>query len=133
FGGGLRKLLDCLQRWRLDHLGVFPYEAEQGSVAADFPGQVEKDIQEERFTRVMELQAEISAQRLEQYAGRKELVLVEGLSQETELLLEGRTRYQAPDIDGCVLINDGTANPGDLVTVEITEAHTYDLVGGIVS
>ncbi|MCI5124490.1 MAG: TRAM domain-containing protein, partial [Candidatus Electrothrix sp. AR5] len=77
--------------------------------------------------------AEISAQRLQQYVGKKEVVLVEGVSQETELLLEGRTRYQAPDIDGCVFINDGTASPGDIVTVEITEAHTYDLVGGIVS
>ena len=128
----LENLLDCLQRWRLDHLGVFPYEAEQGSLAADLPGQPAKEIREERYARVMELQAAISAQRLEQYAGKKETVLVEGLSRETELLLEGRTRYQAPDIDGCVLINEGTANPGDIVTVEITEAHPYDLVGRIV-
>lgn len=127
------KLLDCLQRWKMDHVGVFPYEAESGSVAADLSGKVEMKIREERYARVMELQAEISAQRLEQYVGRKELVLVEGVSQETELLLEGRSRYQAPDIDGCVFINDGTANPGDIVTVEITEAHTYDLVGGIIS
>lgn len=129
----VQRLLDCLQRWRLDHLGVFPYEAEQGSVAADFPEQVKKEIREERFARVMELQAKISAQRLKQYVGKKELVLVEGVSRETDLLLEGRSRYQAPDIDGCVLINDGTANPGDILTVEITEAHTYDLVGGIIS
>jgi ribosomal protein S12 methylthiotransferase len=129
----VQKLLDCLQRWRLDHVGVFPYEAEQGSVAADLPEKVDSEIREERFARVMELQAEISAQRLQQYVGKKEVVLVEGVSQETELLLEGRTRYQAPDIDGCVFINDGIASPGDIVTVEITEAHTYDLVGGIIS
>jgi ribosomal protein S12 methylthiotransferase len=129
----VQKLLACLQIWQLDHVGVFPYEAEQGSVAADLPEQVDSNIREERFARVMELQAEISAQRLEQYVGKKELVLVEGLSRETELLLEGRTRYQGPDIDGCVFINDGTASPGDFVTVEITEAHTYDLVGGIIS
>lgn len=129
----VQKLLACLQTWQLDHVGVFPYEAEQGSVAADLPEQVDSNIREERFARVMELQAEISAQRLQQYVGKKELVLVEGLSRETELLLEGRTRYQGPDIDGCVFINDGTASPGDFVTVEITEAHTYDLVGGIIS
>lgn len=80
----------------------------------------------------MGLQAEISTQQLKQYVGKKEPVLVEGVSQETDLLLEGRTRYQAPDIDGCVLINDGTARPGDILTVEITETHTYDLVGRIV-
>ncbi|WP_339134894.1 MAG: 30S ribosomal protein S12 methylthiotransferase RimO [Candidatus Electrothrix sp. GW3-4] len=127
----IEKLIDCLQRWRLDHVGVFPYEAEQGSIAADLPEKVERKVREERFAQVMEVQAEVSAQRLEQYVGRKEVVLVEGVSQETDLLLEGRTRYQAPDIDGCVFINDGIANPGDIVTVEITEAHTYDLVGGI--
>lgn len=129
----LEKLLDCLQRWQLDHVGVFPYEAEQGSLAADFSDKVDKEIQEKRFAQVMELQAKISANTLTQYVGKKEVVLVEGVSKETDLLLEGRTRYQAPDIDGCVLINDGTADSGDLVTVEITEAHIYDLVGGIIS
>jgi ribosomal protein S12 methylthiotransferase len=128
----VQKLLDCLQRWQLDHVGVFPYEAEQGSIAADFSEKVTRELREERFARVMELQAEISAQRLQQYVGKKELVLVEGISRETDLLLEGRTRYQAPDIDGCVFINDGTASPGDIVTLEITEAHTYDLLGGII-
>jgi ribosomal protein S12 methylthiotransferase len=54
------------------------------------------------------------------------------LSRETDLLLEGRSVYQAPDIDGCVLINDGVANPGDIIQVQITEAQIYDLVGGIV-
>ncbi|MCI5158997.1 MAG: MiaB/RimO family radical SAM methylthiotransferase, partial [Candidatus Electrothrix sp. AUS1_2] len=129
----LRKMLDCLQRWQLDHVGVFPYEAEQGSPAAELPGKRSGKIREERYGRVMELQAEISAQKQEQYVGKKERVLVEGLSRETDLLLEGRTRYQAPDIDGCVFINEGTASPGDIVTVDITEAHTYDLVGGISS
>ena len=60
-------------------------------------------------------------------------MLVEGLSRETDLLLEGRTRFQAPEIDGCVYINEGEASPGDIVTVRVTEAHIYDLVGGIVS
>jgi ribosomal protein S12 methylthiotransferase len=59
--------------------------------------------------------------------------LVEGFSRETDLLLEGRTRFQAPDIDGCVLINEGETSPGEIVDIEITEAQTYDLVGRIVS
>jgi ribosomal protein S12 methylthiotransferase len=54
------------------------------------------------------------------------------VSRETDLLLEGRTRYQAPDIDGCVLINEGDTRSGEIVEVEITEAQTYDLVGRIV-
>ena len=63
---------------------------------------------------------------------RIEPVLVEGLSKESDLLLEGRTRYQAPEIDGCVYITSGMVNPGDIVSVQITEAHTYDLVGEVV-
>ena len=57
---------------------------------------------------------------------------MEGLSRESDLLLEGRTRHQAPEIDGCVYITEGTANPGDIVKVRISETHTYDLVGEIV-
>jgi ribosomal protein S12 methylthiotransferase len=66
------------------------------------------------------------------YVGRNEQVLIEGYSSETDLLLEGRTRFQAPEVDGCVYITEGEACPGDIVSVNITEAHVYDLVGGIV-
>jgi ribosomal protein S12 methylthiotransferase len=126
------ELLDCLQRWKLDHVGVFPFEVEDGSVAAGFAEKIDEEEKQQRFQRVMELQAGISKSRLQQYVGREEQVLVEGLSRESDLLLEGRTRYQAPDIDGCVYINEGTANPGDIAKVRITEAHIYDLVGGII-
>ena len=61
-----------------------------------------------------------------------EQVLIEGVSGESDLLLEGRTRFQAPDIDGCVLITAGQVNSGDLVPVRITEAHVYDLVGEVI-
>lgn len=128
----VRGLLDCLERWQLDHLGVFPYEDEDGTPAADFTPKVPDEEKQERFERVMELQAEISRQRLQRYVGKEEEVLVEGLSEETDLLLEGRTRFQAPEIDGRVYINEGTASPGDIVRVRISEAHTYDMVGGII-
>ena len=127
------ELLDCLQSWQLDHVGVFPYEDEEGAPAADFQPKVSEEVKQERFARVMELQAKISQQRLRRLVGREEEVLVEGVSQETELLLEGRTRFQAPEIDGCVYINEGEASPGEIVKVRIAEAHIYDLVGGIVS
>ncbi|WP_417912614.1 30S ribosomal protein S12 methylthiotransferase RimO [Candidatus Electronema sp. TJ] len=127
------ELLDCLQRWQLDHVGVFPYEDEEGAPAAEFQPKVPDEVKQERFARVMEAQAAISQQRLRRLVGREEEVLVEGLSQETDLLLEGRARFQAPDIDGCVYINEGEASPGELVKVRIAEAHVYDLVGGIIS
>jgi ribosomal protein S12 methylthiotransferase len=63
-------------------------------------------------------------------------VLFEGESTESELLWQGRTETQAPDIDGCVLINDAPEDfvpvPGEMVNVLITEAQQYDLVGRIV-
>ena len=127
----VEELLDCLQRWQLDHVGVFPYEDEEGSPAAGFADKVDDDEKQLRYQQVMELQAEISRKKLQQYVGREVEVLVEGLSRESDLLLEGRTRYQAPDVDGCVYINEGIADPGDIVMVRITEAHIYDLVGGI--
>jgi ribosomal protein S12 methylthiotransferase len=80
----------------------------------------------------MALQADISIERQQRFVGRIEPVLVEGVSEESELLLQGRTRFQAPEIDGCVYITSGVVNPGDIVPVRITEAHPYDLVGEVV-
>ena len=80
----------------------------------------------------MEAQAAISEQRQQRFVDRIEPVLIEGVSGESDLLLEGRTRYQAPEIDGCVYITSGEVNPGDIVSVRITEAHTYDLVGEVI-
>ena len=80
----------------------------------------------------MKQQGRISLRRNKQLVGSRQRVLVEGPSPESDLLLRGRTEGQAPEIDGGVLINEGTASLGDFVIVEITEAHPYDLVGRIV-
>jgi len=128
----LDELIKFLEDTRLDHVGVFPYANEEGCGSELFPGQVDDDEKLARRERVLEVQAKISAEIQKKYIGREELVLVEGVSRETDLLLEGRTRFQAPDVDGCVYINDGTASPGDLVKVLIEDSQVYDLVGGIV-
>lgn len=128
----VEELLAFLRDVRLDHVGVFPYANEEGCASEHMPGQVDE---EEKFVRrdlVMDVQSAISAEIQGKYVGKMEQVLVEGVSAETDLLLEGRTRFQAPDVDGCVYINDGIASPGDLVTVLIEESQVYDLVGGIV-
>ncbi len=127
----VRQLEKFLKQYRIDHVGVFSYTNEEGALSEFFKEQCPEEVKEERMTRVLELQAEISGQILQKYVGKTVPVLVEGLSRETDLLLEGRTVYQAPDVDGCVYINDGIANPGDIVNVRITEAQVYDLVGGI--
>lgn len=77
----------------------------------------------------MELQAEIALAKNMELVGKTLPVLIEGVSRETDLLLEGRTERQAPEIDGCVYINEGTCKAGEIVNVTISEAHPYDLVG----
>lgn len=121
-----------MQQVRFDHVGVFPYANEEGCASEKLPGQLPEEEKIRRRDHLLDLQADISADILKKYIGRTESVLVEGLSSETDLLLEGRTRYQAPEVDGCVLINDGIANPGDIVQVKITDAQVYDLIGEIV-
>ena len=122
-------MIECLNRWKLDHVGIFRYEDEDGCAAFHFFPKIDEEVMRRRYAEVMEVQADISRQKMKRYIGRIETVLIEGLSRESDLLLEGRTRFQAPEIDGCVYITAGEANGGDLAEVRITEAHTYDLVG----
>ena len=129
----VQQLGEFMREQELAHVGIFGYSNEEGCAAYDLPKQCSEEEKNERRQRLMELQGEISLVRNQAMVGKVEKVLVEGWSRETDLLLEGRTRFQAPEIDGCVYINDGVANPGDLVDVRITEAHPYDLVGEIVA
>lgn len=122
---------EFLRDQQLDHVGVFAYAREEGAPSARLKPQVPAREKKRRVNRLLKLQAELSARRLERFVGKVEPVLIEGVSSESDLLLQGRTRFQAPEVDGCVLINDGMANPGDIVQVLITEAMTYDLLGGI--
>jgi len=126
------EMIACLEEWKIDHVGIFQYADEEGSPANLFPDKVTEEEKQHRYHRVMEIQAAISESRQQRYVGRAEPVIVEGLSEESDLLLEGRTRYQAPEIDGCVYITSGTASPGEIRMVRITEAYTYDLIGEII-
>jgi len=128
----IQQMEGFLKQYQMDHVGVFSYTNEEGARSEFFKAQCVEEVKQERMQRILELQAGISKEILRKYIGQTVPVLVEGLSRETDLLLEGRTVYQAPEIDGCVYINDGIANPGDIVQVRITEAQIYDLVGGII-
>jgi len=123
------QLIDFLKRWRLTHVGVFPFQDENECRAHNLDGKISDTEKRRRYEAVMAAQAEIRETVSRSYIGRVEPVLVEGVSEETDLLLVGRTRYQAPEIDGCVYINEGEVNSGEIVQVRITEAHVYDLVG----
>src|SRR5262249_48978852 len=117
---------------RFERLGVFQYSDEEGTAAYDFADKVPQKIIERRWREVMAIQKRIHREQSGSMVGRRLEVLVEGASEESEHLLVGRHAGQAPEIDGQVYLNDGLAYPGELVTVEITEAHDYDLVGRIV-
>jgi len=124
-----------LEELRLEHVGVFKYSLEEDTPSfrlAEKIGQVPEETIQQRHNELMELQQRISQENNRALLGKRITVLVEGVSRESDLLLQGRWYGQAQEIDGVVLINDGEATPGEYVEVEITEALPYDLVGGIV-
>ncbi len=128
----IEEMAEFLKKYHLNHVGVFTYSNEEGCRAASLPDHCPEEVKQQRFEQIMELQKEISFDVQQQYVGKKLAILVEGESEESELLLEGRTTFQAPEIDGCVYITAGTVSAGDIVQVLITEAHSYDLVGEVV-
>ncbi|MEA3385552.1 MAG: 30S ribosomal protein S12 methylthiotransferase RimO [Thermodesulfobacteriota bacterium] len=126
------KLREFVEKWEFEHLGCFVYSDEKECMANKLPGKVSLETAMARKDEIMTIQARISRAKNSGMIGRVEPVLVEGVSPETELLLVGRTRYQAPEIDGIVYINEGTAGCGEIVSVKITDSHIYDLVGKII-
>lgn len=115
-----------------DHVGVFAYSHEDNIKSAKFGDSVPARVKRLRRRTLLGVQQRIAAKRNAERVGRVLPVLVEGASPETALLLQGRAAFQGPEVDGVVLINEGTAVAGGFNRVEITEAHTYDLVGRIV-
>ena len=125
-------LLRGVKAARFNHLGVFKYSDEEGTPALRLKDKVSQEVIDERFEQLYEAQREIARELNQAYLGQVIDVLVEGVHEETDLLLQGRHAGQAPDIDGKVIINDGMAKAGDIVKVEITEVLDYDLVGRII-
>ncbi len=125
------KLLAFVSAGHFERVGVFRYSREEGTSAAELPEQVPAATKTSRFKRLMKAQARVSFQKNRALIGQVEEVLVEGYSEETDLLLKGRSRRQAPDIDGHCLITAGQATIGDYVRLRITDSSDYDLIGEI--
>lgn len=115
-----------------DHLGAFIFSPEKGTPAAKMGNIPEEGIVKSRLDAIMDLQARISEKKNRELVGRTVPVLIEGISQETDLLLSGRMVTMAPDVDSRVLINKGQGVEGEIMSVRINEAHPYDLIGEIV-
>ena len=118
-------LLDFVEEIAFDRVGVFTYSREEGTPAADLPGQVPDQVKEERCRRLMELQQGISLAKNQQTVGRALDVLVEGSG---DGLSVGRSYRDAPEIDGLVLVKE-ELHLGEMVPVLITGAMEYDLIG----
>ena len=129
------ELMSFIKNVEFDRVGVFTYSDEEGTPAFDLPEKVAHRTAVRRRNSLMKEQSKISRRKHKARIGEVVPVMFEGESKESELLWQGRMETQAPDIDGCVLINDMSEgvvpSEGDLVNVEITEAHEYDLIGRI--
>lgn len=127
-----QELLEFVEEQKFDRVGCFMYSPEDNTPGGKMPDQIDDETKQRRHDQLMSMQMEISREKHRAFIGKVIPVLVEGVSEETELLLQGRMSQQAPDIDGIVLINDGHAEIGEIVPVLITDSLDYDLVGEIV-
>ena len=122
-------LLDFLREARLDRVGCFSYSPVQGAKANELPDPVPEDVKEERRRRFMQVQSEISADNLKRRVGHVETVLIDSGNNGKGRAV-GRSRYEAPDIDGLIYIDsDKPLYPGDLVRVRLTGSTEHDLTG----
>lgn len=126
------ELRDFLEEFQFDYVGVFKYSREEDTKAYDMDNQVPEEIKEERWVELTNLQSKIAETKNRVMLGQTVEVMIDGVSTESEYLLEGRTKGQALEIDGKVLTNDGTAKPGEIVKVKLEQNFDYDFIGPIV-
>jgi ribosomal protein S12 methylthiotransferase len=128
------ELCDFVKQHRFDRVGVFTYCQEDGTPAATLPNQVPEDVKQERQRVLMDLQSEISRERLSRWVGQDVPVLIDGPSEEHEWVMSGRMTTQAPEVDGQVFLDTppDDVQPGQIRTVKILQAASHDLVGMVV-
>jgi ribosomal protein S12 methylthiotransferase len=126
-----RRLHDFVAEGWIDHLGVFPWSREEGTASALLPVRVGGELAETRASELMALQEGLRTKRHAELVGTTMRVLVDGPCSDHELLLEGRHEGQAPQIDGKVILTDGTAPRGAIVEAIVTQAGPHDLVASL--
>ncbi len=115
-----------------DHVGVFLYSPEEGTPSGEMPDPVDSAVAKARHQALMDVQRPISRERLELRVGTELDVLVEGVSDESDFLLQGRWWGQAPEVDGAVYLANGTARMGEIRRVLVTDAADYDLMADFI-
>jgi ribosomal protein S12 methylthiotransferase len=121
-----KRLLAYVKEAEFEHLGVFTYSPEEGTVARDLAAPVPAAVAADRLDRIMKAQAKISLKKNRALIGTRQRVLVDDME---DMALIGRLQTQAPEIDGVVYLSETDAEPGDFVDVTITDAAAYDLMG----
>lgn len=134
FPGETEQDVDLLTQWlrdaKIDRAGCFQYEPVQGAPANDIPGAVPDEVKEERWHRFMQTQQEVSAELLKSRVGKTLPVIID---EQGATVSTGRTKYDAPEIDGVVYVASKTPlKPGEIVNVKIESSDEYDLHGTVV-
>ncbi len=125
------ELKGFVEEARFDHVGVFTYSPEEGTPAFALGDPVPARSKQKRKRLLLEAQQKIARSLNQAREGQLLEVLVEGVHEETELILKGRWRGQAPEVDGSVLIVGGEPRVNAIQQVRITKGHAYDLVGEV--
>ena len=123
------ELVEFVQWARFEHAVVFRYSDEETCAARELPGKVRPLVAANRARKLMSLQRRIAREKNKALIGRELDVLVEGPSEEHELVMKGRHAGQAPDIDGSVYLSEGEAHAGEMRRVRVVQASDWDLVG----
>lgn len=128
-----QELIQFVEDYQLDNVGVFQFSREPGSYAYDLPDQIAEEVKQDRYDRLMQVQQQVVEQQQRKWVGQTMEVVVEGYHPETRVLMVGRHKGQCPEIDGQVLINDGRAVEafGERYQVAISDVSGYDLVGRV--
>lgn len=127
-----KQLKSFIKEMEFDRVGIFEYSQEEGTPSFLMNEQVNHELAVERRDELMALQKDISLKKNQKLIGKTITGLYEGVDQNDPLFQKARHKGQAPDIDGDIMITDGTAQLGDFCQIKITEATDYDLVGEIV-
>ncbi len=121
-------LVNFVEDVRFNHLGVFAYQAEDGTKAGSMENQIDEELKEARRDEIMRIQQDISEELLEPYVGEQLDVLVDSAHEEWDGLHVGRAWFQAPEFDGICYVSGDGVEPGKIVKATISESKEYDLI-----
>lgn len=126
------KMLDFIDEMEFERLGAFPYSAEEGTKAAEFPNQIDEEVKKQWQDEIMALQQEVSYDNNQKMIGQRLEVLIEGYLYEDDVYI-GRSYREAPSVDGYIFVSaEEEIVSGDMVPVRITDANEYDLIGEVI-